>query len=153
MFCGNCGAEVKEQAVVCLSCGCNVKRKPTTNNEVVVDGEISDKKRTIALLLQFLIGFGAGMFYLGKYKTAVGMLVGTIIGVLTSYISIFIFVFAVLELDSYDMAFTSLFSMMIFVCLGALIISAIGIWNIIECVLIAISPMYKDGKGKVLKEA
>lgn len=65
MFCKKCGAEVNDDAVVCVKCGCAIDKAP-------VEGE---KNWVVAYLLSwFLGGFGAHRFYLAKYGTAIAML-------------------------------------------------------------------------------
>ena len=63
MYCWNCGAEVSDNAVVCVKCGCAVgqpkqQMKPT-------DGSCKDW--LVTLLLCFFAGcFGIHRFYVGK---------------------------------------------------------------------------------------
>ena len=67
MFCSNCGAEVNENAVVCVKCGCAVN-KPAP----VVDFNASTKDWLVTLLLCFFVGgFGIHRFYVGKTGTAI----------------------------------------------------------------------------------
>ena len=59
MFCEKCGAEINDEAVVCVKCGCAINR--ANNNP---SGEA--KNWVVAYLLSwFLGGFGAHRFYLG----------------------------------------------------------------------------------------
>ena len=64
MYCQNCGAEINENAVVCVKCGCAVKQKPDENKEWLI----------VLLLCFFLGGFGVHRFYVGKTGTGVAML-------------------------------------------------------------------------------
>ena len=64
MYCQNCGAEINDNAVVCVKCGCAVKQQSNENMKWVV----------VLLLCFFLGGFGAHRFYLGKVGTGVAML-------------------------------------------------------------------------------
>ena len=67
MFCSNCGAEVNENAVVCVKCGCAVNRPAH-----VVDLNASTKDWLVTLLLCFFVGgFGIHRFYVGKTGTAI----------------------------------------------------------------------------------
>lgn len=53
-YCTNCGAEINENAAICVKCGVALIKKPTKN-------------KTIAgLLAIFLGGLGIHKFYLGK---------------------------------------------------------------------------------------
>lgn len=63
MFCGNCGKEIDDKAVVCVHCGC------ATGNSA------NQKTMLVTILLWFFLGtFGAHRFYLGYTKSAVAML-------------------------------------------------------------------------------
>ena len=62
MFCKHCGAEVNDNAVLCVKCGCSLQEQ---NSEAV-------NEWLIALLLCFFLGtFGAHRFYVGKTGTAI----------------------------------------------------------------------------------
>ena len=65
MFCQNCGAEINDNAVVCVKCGCAVNSpKKSENKEWLI----------VLLLCFFLGGFGVHRFYVGKTGTGVAML-------------------------------------------------------------------------------
>ena len=65
MFCQNCGAEINDNAVVCVKCGCAVNGgKNSENKEWLV----------VLLLCFFLGGFGVHRFYVGKTGTGVAQL-------------------------------------------------------------------------------
>ena len=67
MFCSNCGAEVNDNAVVCVKCGCAVNKPAPVVN---VNG--STKDWLVTLLLCFFVGaFGIHRFYVGKTGTAI----------------------------------------------------------------------------------
>ena len=67
MFCSNCGAEVNDNAVVCVKCGCAVNRPAVFAS---VNG--SSKDWLVTLLLCFFVGvFGIHRFYVGKTGTAI----------------------------------------------------------------------------------
>ena len=61
-YCAHCGAEMMDEAQVCVKCGCAAK-KPEEKKE----NKVSPKSRTIDLLLLLFVG-GAGIhkFYEGK---------------------------------------------------------------------------------------
>ena len=59
MFCSKCGAEINNEAVVCIKCGCAVAGKSINVPE-------NGKDWLVALLLSVLLGgFGLDRFYLG----------------------------------------------------------------------------------------
>ena len=65
MFCSNCGAEVNDNAVVCVKCGCAVNKPASVFNG-------STKDWLVTLLLCFFVGaFGIHRFYVGKTGTAI----------------------------------------------------------------------------------
>ena len=71
MFCPNCGAEVNDNAVVCVKCGCAL---PKGNAEVDLDK--SEKDWIVTLLLCFFVGgFGIHRFYVGKIGTGILQLI------------------------------------------------------------------------------
>lgn len=70
MFCNHCGAEINDDAVVCVKCGCSVT--PPRKNPV----NKSEKDWIATLLLCFFLGgFGVHRFYVGKVGTGVLQLV------------------------------------------------------------------------------
>ena len=72
MFCSNCGAEINDNAVVCVKCGCAVNR-PQVN--IVINND-SSKDWLVTLLLCFFVGaFGIHRFYVGKTGTGILQLI------------------------------------------------------------------------------
>lgn len=70
MYCANCGAEINDNAVVCVKCGCAVNGAPRKVN--AVDSSKSDKDWLTTLLLSFFLGgFGIHRFYTGHMGTAI----------------------------------------------------------------------------------
>lgn len=66
MFCSHCGAEIHDQAVVCVKCGCPVAPR------AVVDPNKSPKDWVTTLILCFLLGgLGIHRFYVGKVGTGI----------------------------------------------------------------------------------
>ncbi len=78
MYCKFCGAEVKDGADVCLSCGRYVNDKPQSAQVVS-----SNDRNAYLLLAIFLGAFGAHNFYVGR--TDVGI-VQLLISVLSCFI-------------------------------------------------------------------
>lgn len=65
-FCSNCGKEINPGAVICTNCGASVKATTT----VVASGE--QKSKLVAVLLAFFLGgIGIHDFYLGYNKYGV----------------------------------------------------------------------------------
>ena len=63
-FCRNCGAEVNENAAICIKCGAWIKEEPKVQK--------TDKEWLVVLLLCFFLGsFGIHRFYVGKTGTAI----------------------------------------------------------------------------------
>lgn len=72
-FCRNCGAEIGENAFVCLKCGAKVDGGQTVSNPN------AKSKLTAGLLGIFLGSFGVHNFYLGFKGKAVGQLLITLL--------------------------------------------------------------------------
>lgn len=70
MFCKNCGAQIDDNAVVCVNCGVAT----TTVNA-------NAKNKLVAALLAFFVGgLGIHNFYLGHKKKAIIQLLLTVVG-------------------------------------------------------------------------
>ena len=71
MYCYKCGAEIDDEAVICLKCGCatkNYKDKPFKT----INLDASSKSRLVALLLCIFLGsLGVHRFYVGKIGTGI----------------------------------------------------------------------------------
>ena len=71
MFCNHCGAEIPDDAVVCVKCGRAVGKLPKS-----VDLNRSEKDWLTTLLLCFFLGaLGIHRFYVGKTGTAILQLI------------------------------------------------------------------------------
>lgn len=69
MFCQHCGKEINDEAVICIHCGCAVKKQgcPT--------GQGKENKWLISLLLCLFLGyFGAHRFYTGHIGIGIAQL-------------------------------------------------------------------------------
>jgi TM2 domain-containing membrane protein YozV len=75
MYCKECGKEINENAVICVSCGC-------------ATGKISDVTNNIflAYVIWFLLGyFGLHRFYLGQKTSAIVMLICGVLSILLAF--------------------------------------------------------------------
>lgn len=70
MFCSNCGAEIHENAVVCVKCGCAVNGASQTVKTFDLNKSSKDWLTTL-LLCFFLGGLGIHRFYTGHMGTAI----------------------------------------------------------------------------------
>ena len=74
MFCKNCGAEIPDNAVICVKCGVAV---------TAVDPMKSQCSFVATLLLCFFLGgLGIHRFYVGKTGSGIAMLVMTLLGII-----------------------------------------------------------------------
>ncbi|MBO5369177.1 MAG: TM2 domain-containing protein [Clostridia bacterium] len=72
-YCSNCGSEINPGAAICVKCGAAVKKSVTTN----VNGE--QKSKLVAVLLAFFLGsIGIHDFYLGYTKYGIIKIVLTL---------------------------------------------------------------------------
>jgi TM2 domain-containing membrane protein YozV/ribosomal protein L40E len=136
MYCRNCGKEVADQAVMCVSCGvpptrgkkfcqhCGAETNPaaevcTKCGVRLAVGDDVLKSKLVAGLLGVLLGvFGVHRFYLGYTGIGVAQLVLGVLGIVTCGI-------------------TSIVS---------------WIWGLIEGVMILTGSIAKDAQGRPLKE-
>ena len=73
MFCPHCGAEINDNAVVCVKCGCAVT---PLSSAAPRPADVSDKDWLVALLLCFFVGcLGIHRFYVGKTGSAIVQLI------------------------------------------------------------------------------
>lgn len=71
MYCSNCGAEINDNAVVCVKCGCAVNKQPQT----IIINESPSREWLVCLLLCFFLGYlGIHRFYVGKTGTGIAQL-------------------------------------------------------------------------------
>lgn len=130
-YCANCGAPLEAGASFCNVCGNKagssaqpvVKQVVETDNGPVVSG-YDQKSRLAAGLLGIFLGcYGVHNFYLGYTGKAVVQLVCTILGYILSCIFI-----------------------------GVFLIAGIGIWALVESIMIFAGGINVDGKGYPLKD-
>jgi TM2 domain-containing membrane protein YozV len=137
MFCRNCGKELTGSPEICLGCGakpmngtsfcagCGAETTPLTEICVKCGARvaiISPKSRLATTLLAFFLGeFGAHRFYLGKFGTAIGMLLLGIAGCSTIW----------------------------FFGFGLAFLIPVGIWAFVDFIFAVIGRM-KDKEGKVI---
>ncbi|MBO4404363.1 MAG: TM2 domain-containing protein [Treponema sp.] len=171
MFCTNCGKEVIEGAAFCQYCGekleqAKVQEAPAqetlpvevqTQAVVPASEGISKKSRLAAMLLGIFLGnFGVHNFYLRRFGRAVTQLILTVFAY-TLYFAAFINL--VLEKAKYASAFipnhaatvNALQGFGMVIPLFIMIILGVGIWSLVEWILIA-SGKAKDGNGLPVKK-
>lgn len=146
MYCKHCGEQYQtDEAVICVKCGapkgqgnnfCPNCGQPTPPSSSVclncgvslalkpADNPEAKSKMAAGLLGIFLGAFGVHNFYLGYTTKAVIQLVCSIVGILTSCI------FGI----------------------GLIILSGIGIWGLVEGIMILCDKIDVDGKGVPLKD-
>lgn len=142
MFCRHCGNPMNPQAAVCVKCGCAAGNgvnycpscgQPTTPNAAVciscgvaltppVPAGEQKSKLVAGLLGLFLGGYGVHNFYLGYTGKAVAQLVISVLGVLLAFI------------------FFGIPNM------------AVGVWALIESIMILCGSIKTDAKGIPLKD-
>lgn len=142
MFCKNCGEQfVADQAVICVKCGtqkgmgvnyCANCGNPVNPGAVVCMtcgvstapvAQKGNKSKLVAGLLAIFLGaYGVHNFYLGYTSKAVIQLVCTIVGIILSCVGI-----------------------------GFIVVSGIGIWALVEGIMILCGKIDKDGKGNLLE--
>lgn len=144
MFCRNCGAQyVTDDAVMCVKCGCqkgtgtnfcaNCGQPAQPNSMVCLNCGVSmadfgavkgNKSKMAAGLLGIFLGqFGVHNFYLGYTTKAVIQLVCSIIGYC-----------------------------LVCVGIGALVVTGIAIWGLVEGIMILCGKIDRDGKGQLLAD-
>jgi len=73
-FCANCGAEINPGAAICIKCGAAV-----ANNTAAIVAEGEPKSKLVAVLLAFFLGgFGVHDFYLGYNKYGIIKIILTV---------------------------------------------------------------------------
>ncbi len=84
-FCHACGAATNPLTEICMKCGARIAKADTA--QVGQETAVSPKSRLATTLLAFFLGSaGIHRFYLGKIRTAIGMLVLFIVGASTKEI-------------------------------------------------------------------
>jgi len=129
-----CGAETNPMAEICMKCGARLSGATSTARASesksatrVLSGDGSPKSRLVTTLLAFFLGvLGAHRFYVGKYSTAIVMLVVFIVGII---------------LRSIHIGPTA--------PLGIVCTSVIGIWAFIDFIF-SVLGKFKDVDGRII---
>ena len=79
MYCSNCGAEINDNAVVCVKCGCAVNKPEQKQEQTPLPTpqktEDNSNRWLVCLLLCFFLGcLGIHRFYVGKTGTGIAQL-------------------------------------------------------------------------------
>ena len=117
VHCFSCGELIKKEAEICPKCG--VRQFSSSQQTKTSGSDLNDSWLTILLLSIFLGGFGAHQFYAGKGGKGAAMLVLSLVGWITSWLIVGIFV-----------------------------LIGVFIWQIIDIVNIA-TQKFSDGNGNI----
>jgi TM2 domain-containing membrane protein YozV/RNA polymerase subunit RPABC4/transcription elongation factor Spt4 len=152
--CGICGASLNRNDEFCSHCG-SVSKPVSFNAEPTL--EYSPKNRLVGGLLGLFLGsIGVHNFYLGHIKKGVAKIILTVIS--------FVFIIGAVSLlissgytdiDSGEFIvtnYTNFTNAMLLLVLGIFVSSGLGIWALIESILIFVSTNIKDGDNKPLKK-
>ena len=153
-FCGICGASLNPNDAFCSHCG-SVSKPVSLNVEPTL--EYSPKSRLVGGLLGLFLGsIGVHNFYLGHIKKGVAKVILTIISI------VFIIAAASLLVSSgyvdedtgefFITNYSNFTNASLLFVLGILISSGLGIWALVESILIFVSTNIKDGDDKPLKK-
>lgn len=123
-FCANCGKPVNPNQAVCLNCGCQLNGSASGNGGGAANGGIGGKSKVTAGLLGIFLGcFGVHNFYLGYTTKAIIQVCVSGIAILLSCCTVGLSLIATL---------------------------GIGIWGLVEGILILTGKISTDGKGNPL---
>ena len=150
-YCPNCGKEIADGAKFCEACGTQIEEKKTAfatepvvieNKQVSTPENVSPKSRLCALLLGIFLGaLGIHNFYLGKIGKGIVQVLMYIGGFILYIAALMKMTFAATltaTMEDYDLdALGGVFSSVPFVVIGILLIFAVGIWALVEWILIA----------------
>lgn len=145
MFCSKCGMQLNEGSVFCSRCGAQVA--PVVGQ---VAQDVSPKSRLAATLLScpwLMVGlFGVHRFYMGKIRSAVGML---LLGVATliSYFAYLGMMFATVTSDDVEPP------LFLFAILGLTWLFGMAdfVWSLIDFIM-AVTGSFKDSQGRVIRK-
>ena len=141
--CSVCGNPINGDVEFCNKCGASVGNGTFTGYVVQSAPAVGGKSKIAAGLLGiFLGGYGVHNFYLGYTKKAVLQLVLSVGGLIATWV--FYFLGLVLSVVGVGIL------LFIPAILCAFVPSAVGVWTLIESIMILCGKIKVDGKGNPL---
>ena len=141
MFCYKCGTQLDDSSLFCSRCGVQVAPAGAPL------AEASPKSRLAATLLAcpfLVVGmFGAHRFYMGKIKTAVGMLVLGLLAAAGYFGYVGALMTFAINMDEEEFPVV----LLLFLGVALLFGLAAGIWALVDFIL-AVSGHFKDNEGR-----
>ena len=134
-FCPFCGNQMPPGGHICMNCGVDTMQygMPTSNKSKVVAG-----------LLAFLMGvLGVHNFYLGYVKKGVIQVVGYVLAMV-------LYIGGIMTTEISTDGTVIMLGMLVGIA-GFFIAIAIGIWVLVEAIMLLSGKINKDGKGNLLK--
>jgi len=132
MYCRNCGNVMNDQAVICVSCGVPVGKG---NNYCPLCGDVTDSMSQICMKC----GVNLNGYAQQKSKLAAGLF-----GIFLGMFGVHRFYLGYIGLGLAQVLLT--------VCSCFIFSPIIGIWGLIEGILILAGTINKDAKGIALKD-
>lgn len=97
IFCPECGKPVKRNAVICVSCGIQLKPLEDVAKNKIIENAPTPKVKSSAVILVVLFGFFGWLYIykrsIGKFWAAAGVTLFLLL--LSSVLSFFIYIFSI----------------------------------------------------------